>query len=350
MNDVPHDFLDTLFADCKGFLELRAISPGKGPAKRSFFDIRNKDAMNGFIHKYRDRHLYYATATRNGRSGRAVDIVNIPVLFADVDNKNGKGDNGKALNDFSLKPSIQIASGTGIHPIWKLNEPATLEDTTRIAALLKKIAAAVNADTAAAEIARCLRIPGTLNYHYDPPKQAKILDFTGNTYELSDFEELLADMPDPITAPAEPTNAHHENEFNFDAYFEQYHVSIHSVKKITSLVDGKQVKGIAYTLKECPWADQHTTESKPGESSIIVSLADDKPRFQCFHDHCTGRTWADFRERISGFDNLKRFMKNTGKEPVYISAPDLLNMEFNEQQPVIDKGILPARASMFSQR
>ena len=81
MNDVPHDFLDTLFADCKGFLELRAISPGKGPAKRSFFDIRNKDAMNGFIHKYRDRHLYYATATRNGRSGRAVDIVNIPVLF-----------------------------------------------------------------------------------------------------------------------------------------------------------------------------------------------------------------------------------------------------------------------------
>ena len=137
------------------------------------------------------------------------------------------------------------------------------------------------------------------------------------------------------------------NEFNFDAYFEQYHVSIHSVKKITSLVDGKQVKGIAYTLKECPWADQHTTESKPGESSIIVSLADDKPRFQCFHDHCTGRTWADFRERISGTDNLKRFMKNTGKEPVYISAPDLLNMEFNEQQPVIDKGILPARASMF---
>lgn len=61
-----------------------------------------------------------------------------------------------------------------------------------------------------------------------------------------------------------------------------------------------------YLLEHCLFADDHTTKDIPGDSSIIQG-ADGKLTYQCFHNHCAFKTWADARRMISGGDSLVRF-------------------------------------------
>src|SRR5207249_3853780 len=64
--------------------------------------------------------------------------------------------------------------------------------------LLRRLALAIAADITAAEPARVLRLPGTLNYKYDPPRQV-VLDPSNDMleYAIEDFDELLPPEPEP---------------------------------------------------------------------------------------------------------------------------------------------------------
>ena len=72
--------------------------------------------------------------------------------------------------------------------------------------------------------------------------------------------------------------------------------------------------GMMYLFDACPFEDEHTGDTKWGDSGIIQQRGG-KLLFQCFHDHCSGRTWADVREKISGDDSLTPFMLNNDREP-----------------------------------
>lgn len=45
-------------------------------------------------------------------------------------------------------------------------------------------------------------------------------------------------------------------------------------------------------LRRCPWEGCHTTESREWESCVFVN-GDGVVAFNCFHAHCSGRTWKD---------------------------------------------------------
>jgi hypothetical protein len=61
-----------------------------------------------------------------------------------------------------------------------------------------------------------------------------------------------------------------------------------------------------YALERCLFATQHTTKDVAGDSSIIQG-SDGKLGYQCFHNHCAFKTWADARKVISGDDSLAQF-------------------------------------------
>lgn len=110
-----------------------------------------------------------------------------------------------------MEPSFVVLTGNGLHCWWLLKEPCVFDtdaersDAARVVSrwhtLLRLRAAAKGwAYDRLSDLARVLRIPGTVN-HKDPehPKKVTLLSASNRRYNLSDFEEYLdeAAIPDP---------------------------------------------------------------------------------------------------------------------------------------------------------
>lgn len=52
-------------------------------------------------------------------------------------------------------------------------------------------------------------------------------------------------------------------------------------------------------LDECPWEHEHSSKSKPGDA-VVFEGDGGKWCFHCFHAHCAGRGWKDFRATVEG--------------------------------------------------
>ncbi|MCC6366885.1 MAG: hypothetical protein IT165_25465 [Bryobacterales bacterium] len=120
-------------------------------------------------------------------------------------------DDALSLLPPTLSPSILVSTGNGVHAWWLLKEPFVLdtEDDRKLAVsvlarwhTMLRLRAATRgwAYDRLSDLARILRVPGTLN-HKDPNNRKKVavLSATDLRYNMSDFEELLDDtgIPDP---------------------------------------------------------------------------------------------------------------------------------------------------------
>lgn len=109
-----------------------------------------------------------------------------------------------ARNGFPA-PTHVVDSGGGLHVYWAINQP--IERATWIAAAgqFKAVARACNflADpTRTADIASVLRMPGTLNYKYDPPRPVRLL--TAGAPLVRDELLLLINAAHESLCPALP--------------------------------------------------------------------------------------------------------------------------------------------------
>lgn len=98
-------------------------------------------------------------------------------------------------------PSVLVDSGGGFHAYWLLAETFafTNEDQREAGRIIQQLwVATVGGDPAAHDLTRILRVPGTLNYKYDPPRPV------GYVYADLDctfsLRELTAHLP-PIREP-----------------------------------------------------------------------------------------------------------------------------------------------------
>lgn len=170
------DFLAALHSpDGAGFIDLRAL-----PSKRQAF-IRPSDieAVERFIRAHPQQNIYLGIASRmKSGDGSLMSCGELHALFADIDFKTSPEPEARAkLKRFPLPPSIIIMSGGGLHVYWLLREPIDLQapgEAERAKSLLRRLALALGGDLSAAEPARILRVPGTLNHRYTPPRQVLI--------------------------------------------------------------------------------------------------------------------------------------------------------------------------------
>ena len=129
---------------------------------------------------------------------RAEDIVCVNALYADFDDPDAL----PRIESFVPKPQVIVASGKGFHAYWLLAEPVILSDDDAArrdwAELQRWWVRHVGADPAACDLARLLRVPGTLNAKYDPPRPVRFV-----RYELDrpfDNRELMFYVIDARTA------------------------------------------------------------------------------------------------------------------------------------------------------
>lgn len=179
------------FEDSQNKVNLRFLPS----AENYFLELEALDKIPEILKTHSKEGAYFQIAMCDGRGGKG-NITEIPALWVDVDFKKGFGpEEFEKLPGTPFRPSFTIDSGGGRHLYWLLKEPAEKTDIPEVENLLKRLAQVYQGDPAAAEAARILRLPGTLNRKYDPLRWVKILEFEPDRkYDLSDFDEYLPEL------------------------------------------------------------------------------------------------------------------------------------------------------------
>lgn len=195
----PSDFLSAVIPDV---------------AEDWFIEIRSKD-VDGRVHqdfcttpdqairvgraRGGQADVWFGVGPRVRRRGTKQDVGALGTVWVDEDFKHfpdGAEGAERALSSFPLEPSILVASGGGFQPYWLLNEPATPEYFTRIEAINRGLTVALAPEgttlDAAVDAARVLRLPGTTNFKYSPPRPVRIVHCRPERrYGITDLEQAL---------------------------------------------------------------------------------------------------------------------------------------------------------------
>lgn len=192
------DLFSALYGDSDGLLELRALPGGV----QAFVKPNDSAAISAFLRQHEQRELYFGVALRKSlKDGTLDNCGGLTVLFCDSDFKSTSEVEARAtLDRFPFKPSAVVFSGGGLHAYWILREPLDLTtESDRARSLLRRLALAVGGDLNAAEPARILRIPNTLNrkpeYPSPCPVRIECLD-PERRYHASEFDDFLPPEPE----------------------------------------------------------------------------------------------------------------------------------------------------------
>lgn len=156
------------------------------------------------------------SVSQNEVRSQTAYIAAVNCLFAEFDAKDFGGSKDTCMahiTDLPIAPSVIIDSGGGYHCYFLLDSPFVLTDDPareRIKSVQSGWVSYTGADTGSKDLARVLRVPGTLNCKYDPPRIVKFLRADlERVYGLTDLEALL---PAPKNTngngrrPSTPTN------------------------------------------------------------------------------------------------------------------------------------------------
>lgn len=181
-------FLTEFFRGTKEGLELRAL-----PSKARIF-TRDPQKIIDFVRRHDGESVYFGCATRKG-GGDKGHCNEISAYWADIDFKTIPEEEAwKLIRQFPIPPSVIVASGGGLHCYWLLANPEPARDP-RVEQILRGLARALRADSSAAEFARVMRLPGTLNHKYDPPRACHVVEAQcDRRYALGDFDSFVEQM------------------------------------------------------------------------------------------------------------------------------------------------------------
>jgi len=152
--------------------------------------------------------VYIGALPRRVRKGGAEAIGSHCWLWADVDYGNtghaapayypDRAAALRAIQAIQLVPTILVETGGGFH-VWYALSHAVQPDVWQTAA--RRLRAALNADAAATDPPRILRVPGTANRKTDTPRLAVIAEI--NPQVRQDVAAFLS-LPDPDQSHPEP--------------------------------------------------------------------------------------------------------------------------------------------------
>ena len=136
---------------------------------------------------------------------RAEDIAVVNALYADFDDPDAL----PRIESFVPEPQVIVASGKGFHAYWLLDEPVALSDDAarkEWAEVQRWWVHHVGADPAACDLARLLRVPGTLNGKYDPPRPVQFvrceLDQPHSTQDIAGYIIMMREL-EPVLEQAQ---------------------------------------------------------------------------------------------------------------------------------------------------
>jgi len=191
MSNVDKEFFKSLYQFCDdNFVELRAL-PSK---RRQFIPVDSLFGLDEFCGNPDDNY-YFGVALRIAGDGTKKGITQIPALHVDCDFKDTPRDIlFEKIKQFPFKPSLIVKSGGGAHLYFILDEPVGHNQIGRVEDANRRIAAVLGGDLNACDASRILRIPGTVNIKYDPPRACQLTVSDNFAYNIDSFLEILPEF------------------------------------------------------------------------------------------------------------------------------------------------------------
>lgn len=188
---VPADFFRELYARCppEESVNVRLLTRRNGlpgGARNLFCKVAEAPVrIPEIVAENPADDVFFGVSTRSAGGTCKADCLHVPALFCDLDLGKMGAEGAEEARDrlvrFPLPPSYVISSGTGWHVYWLLKEPATGFPT--LEARNKGIAVELGGDLACADVSRILRVPGSLNHKYNPPRPCSVFSpFNGERY------------------------------------------------------------------------------------------------------------------------------------------------------------------------
>ena len=168
--EAASHFLHNWFAGCEGLVELR-YKTASG-MRQEFFALSHLENMarRAITLSADECNVYFGVAPRRERKGRKESVSMVPGLFCDLDFSPFEAGGIEALerlNRFRPQPTAVVHTGGGLHCYWRLKN--ALMPTPDIQAKIRDLAYELNADQAATDLPRVLRVPGTWSWKRNLP-------------------------------------------------------------------------------------------------------------------------------------------------------------------------------------
>ena len=209
------DFLSEIYEGCReGYLTLTTLPE----RKTLWFKVSEIEKASITARKYGTKtNTFFGVGLRknilkNGFRGSEQDILCLPTLYADIDIKSEAHAQTSLpssvdeaidfLHNLKIKPSIIVNSGNGIHSYWLLKKPFIIEtenDRKYIATIFKGFGKYINSEAKKLgwkidnvyDLARILRVPGTINHKLGTGTKCEVISYTGVRYKISDFMQVI---------------------------------------------------------------------------------------------------------------------------------------------------------------
>ena len=212
----------TAVQPAEGWFAVLGIK-GKGDVRQKLVATREEVDQLATDYMAQGRNVFFGVAKYETDEGRTKDNVKAIKAFwldidcgeakARVDEKTGRPDGyidqPTALGELKrfcklvgLPKPILVNSGRGVHVYWALTEEVTREQWEPVADRLRELCNTheLYVDPAVFEVARVLRIPGTLNFKDDPATDVTIINEAGPV-EFETFKTLLGVKEKPPAPP-----------------------------------------------------------------------------------------------------------------------------------------------------
>jgi hypothetical protein len=199
-------------------IEIRLIRPheDKPDDRRQFFSADTAYLADKALHFNKEGYnAYFCPAPRKARlrKGSTDGVTRALSLWIDIDYK----DVAALCDDLQLTPqkfartmirqgikalpNYVVESGGGLQAHWFLTEPIT--DLAHHQSLLRRLALTIGSDIAVAKTPQPMRLPGTHNHKYDPPRLATYVTVAQapEAYHEAAFANLVREeVPSPAPA------------------------------------------------------------------------------------------------------------------------------------------------------
>lgn len=176
---MDQEFFETLFGgEKKGYLNA-AFSKGQTFKRRSYpinkLDGFYKDCERASSRGY---NCYFVPSVFVEPRGTKQYFDHANTVWVDYDQAGSQP-------DWVLEPTFVVQSSDGkYHAYWKLDKPGTM---IQVEMANKAMARDHDCDMSGWDANQLLRVPGTLNFKYDPPQKVEIIHASDKKYSVDDF-------------------------------------------------------------------------------------------------------------------------------------------------------------------